>query len=202
LSIGRGVAAPLVRYRRYINLYLRVRYGTISAMPDFATRRATLDDVAFLAETVRQGFEGYAAFSPRGWTPPASETEAVGIRERLALPDAWCVIAHDGPDVAGHVAFTAGRERDGERALIPGLAHLWMLFIREPWWGSGLAGLLHGIAIAEATAQGYEAMRLFTPAGQGRARAFYEREGWKTDGAERVEPMLALALVEYRRRLR
>jgi hypothetical protein len=64
-----------------MNLYLRVRYGTIRVVPEFATRRATLDDVSVLAETVRQGFEGYAAFSPRGWTPPASETEAVGIRE-------------------------------------------------------------------------------------------------------------------------
>jgi GNAT superfamily N-acetyltransferase len=171
-------------------------------VPDLAIRRATLDDVSVLAETVRQGFEGYAAFSPRGWTPPASETGAIGIRERLSQPDAWCVIAHDDAAVAGHVAFLAGREREGDRAVIPGLAHLWMLFVREPWLGTGLAVRLHGMAIAEATAQGYEAMRLYTPAGQERARAFYEREGWKTDGAERFEPMLALALVEYRRRLR
>ena len=76
-----------------------------------------------------------------------------------------------------------------------------MLFVREPWWGSGLAARLHAIAIAEAAAQGYRAMRLYTPAGQLRARAFYEREGWSTDGAVRFEPMLALDLVEYRRAL-
>jgi hypothetical protein len=44
-------------------------------------------------------------------------------------------------------------------------------------------------------------MRLFTPEGQARARAFYERRGWTTDGAARHEPMLALDLVEYRRPL-
>jgi GNAT superfamily N-acetyltransferase len=133
--------------------------------------------------------------------PPETELEASGILERLSQPDTWCVIAHDGPDVAGHVAIVAGRERTGERELIPGLAHLWMLFIREPWWGSGLAPHLLGLAVAQAAEQGYAAMRLFTPAGQARARAFYEREGFSTDGVERWEPMLAFDLVEYRRDL-
>jgi GNAT superfamily N-acetyltransferase len=165
----------------------------IRAVPAFATRRATLDDVPVLAETVRQGFGTYAAFSPAGWEPPASEIEAIGISERLSRADAWCLIAHDAAEVAGHVAFLAGPE--------PGLAHLWMLFIREPWWGSGLAVRLHAMVIAEAAARGYGAMRLFTPAGQARARAFYEREGWSTDGIPRFEPMLALDLVEYRRAL-
>ena len=41
-------------------------------------------------------------------------------------------------------------------------------------------------------------MRLFTPAGQARARRFYEREGWVQAGAEFHEPALGLALVEYR----
>jgi GNAT superfamily N-acetyltransferase len=170
-------------------------------VPAFAIRRATLDDVPVLAETVRQGFATYAAFSPRGWEPPPSEIESIGISERLSLPDAWCVIAHDGPEVAGHVAFIAARDAGGTREPIPGLAHLWMLFIREPWWGSGLAVRLHGMAIAEAGTQGYRAMRLYTPVGQARARAFYEREGWSTDGVARFEPMLALELVEYRRGL-
>ena len=53
--------------------------------------------------------------------------------------------------------------------------------------------------MAEAARQGYESMRLLTPAGQARARAFYERRGW-TAAAEPVpEPMLGLDLVEYRR---
>jgi GNAT superfamily N-acetyltransferase len=150
---------------------------------------------------VRQGFAGYTAFAPRGWEPPSSEIEAIGINDRLAQPEAWCVIAHDGVEVAGHVALIAGRDPRGAREPIPGLAHLWMLFIREPWWGSGLAVHLHGMAIAEAAAQGYTAMRLYTPAGQARARAFYERERWSTDGVEWFDPMLALDLVTYRRGL-
>jgi GNAT superfamily N-acetyltransferase len=173
----------------------------IRRVPDFSTRRATLDDVPALAETVRQGFATYAGFSPSGWEPPDPEIEAAGIIDRLSLADAWCVIAHDGPEVAGHVAFIAAREASGDRRPIPGLAHLWMLFIREPWWGSGLAPRLHAMAIAEAGARGYRSMRLYTPARQERARAFYEREGWSTDGVTRFEAMIALDLVEYRRAL-
>jgi GNAT superfamily N-acetyltransferase len=171
------------------------------AMPAFATRRATIDDVPVLAETVRAGFEGYVAFAPRGWAPPPFPDEAAGIRERLLQPDSWCVIAHDGDRVAGHVAFVDARERLGARELIPGLAHLSMLFIREPWWGTGLATTLLALGVDEAHARGYQAMRLFTPAGQARARAFYEREGWTTDGAEWFDAMLGLDLVEYRRGL-
>jgi GNAT superfamily N-acetyltransferase len=162
-------------------------------------RPATLDDVPDLTETMRQGFAGYAAFLPRGWAPPPAEEEAAGIRERLG--NAWCVIAHDAPGVAGHVAFFSAGERTGDEAPIPGLAHLWMLFVREPWWGSGLARTLLAMAVDEAAAQGYDAMRLYTPAGHARARRFYEREGWTAVGEPRYHPMLALDLVEYRRRL-
>jgi GNAT superfamily N-acetyltransferase len=170
-------------------------------MPALATRRATLDDVPVLTETQRQGFAGYATFLPAGWTPPASETEAQGIRDRLEQPGAWCVIAQAGAEIAGHTGFLPARESDEMRTPIPGLAHLWALFVREPWWGSGVAHELHGLALAEALARGYRSMRLFTPAGQARARRFYEREGWTTDGVERWEPMLAFDLVEYRRGL-
>jgi GNAT superfamily N-acetyltransferase len=170
-------------------------------MQPFEIRPATVADVPALSETVRQGFEGYRAFLPRGWEPPTEEFEVARITERLGLDDTWCQIAFDGSAVAGHVAFLAAREQTDDRPIIPGLAHLWMLFIREPWWGSGLAPHLLRRAVSEATEQGYDAMRLFTPAGQARARAFYEREGYLVDGDPHWEPMLALDLVEYRREL-
>src|SRR5919108_4138794 len=162
-------------------------------------RPATFDDVPVLAETVHQGFETYRAFAPRGWEPPDLAFGRSRIAELLRLPDAWCRLAEDDGAPAGHVALLAARDRTDARAPIPGLAHLWMLFVREPWWGTGLAGRLHALVVAEAAARGYREMRLQTPARQARARAFYEREGWSTDGVEAFEPMLGLDLVEYRR---
>jgi GNAT superfamily N-acetyltransferase len=157
-------------------------------------RTATLADAPVLADTVAEGFAGYRAFAPPGWSPPPLVIERARIEELLPKPDAWCLLALDDVAPAGHVALLAARG-------IPDLAHLWMLFVRERWWGTGLATRLLGRAVHEATARGYGAMRLYTPAEHGRARAFYEREGWTSDGVVTHEPMLGLDLVEYRRSL-
>ncbi len=58
-----------------------------------------------------------------------------------------------------------------------------------------------GSALEEAARQGYETIRLYTPHGAARARAFYEREGWELEGRAFAEPLLGLDLVEYRRPL-
>jgi GNAT superfamily N-acetyltransferase len=74
-----------------------------------------------------------------------------------------------------------------------------MLFVREPWWGTGLATRLLDAAVQDARAQGLVELRLHTPTEHARARAFYEREGWRREGDVFYEPMLGLALVTYRR---
>jgi GNAT superfamily N-acetyltransferase len=164
-------------------------------------RSAAVEDAPEITRTVWEGFDSYREFAPPGWQPPPEVVERAHIRERLALPDVWCMLAFDDGAPAGHVAFIAARERDEPHAPIPRLAHLWMLFVRRQWWGTGLAKDLLRLAIVEASGRDYARMRLYTPAGQARARAFYEREGWSTDGEARFEPMLALDLVEYRRPL-
>ena len=117
-------------------------------------------------------------------------------------PSTWALLALSGDEPAGHVAITQAREREEPRPDIPGLAHLWMLFVRPPWWGSGLARAAERPRRRARPPRGaIAAMRLHTPAGNARARAFYEREGWSTDGVAIPEPLLGLDLVEYRRDL-
>jgi len=60
---------------------------------------------------------------------------------------------------------------------------------------------LHALALEEAARRRYETIRLYTPHGAARARAFYEREGWELAGPAFSEPLLGLDLVEYRRPL-
>ena len=167
----------------------------------FELRAATVEDAETIAETVQIAFASYRAWAGPAYDPPPAALELERIREGLGRPSTWALLALSGEEPAGHVAITQAREREEPRPDIPGLAHFWMLFVRPPWWGSGLAARLNGLAVEEAAARGYAAMRLHTPAGNLRARAFYEREGWRTDGVAIPEPMLGLDLVEYRRDL-
>jgi ribosomal protein S18 acetylase RimI-like enzyme len=165
-------------------------------------RIAVPDDAAALAGTTRLGFESYREWAPDGWEPPPHSLEIRSIRERLRASTTWCAMALDPEGApAGHVGITHAAERDRPHVRIEGRAHLWMLFVRPRWWGSGLATRLHTLALEEAARQGYETIRLYTPHGAARARAFYEREGWEVAGRAFHEPMLGLDLVEYVRPL-
>jgi len=167
----------------------------------FDLRLAGPEDAETLAETVRLGFDSFRGWAGPSFDPPPDTLEAARIREGLERPSTWALLALAGEQPAGHVAITQARERTEPKPDIPGLAHFWMLFVRPPWWGSGLAARLNDLAVQEAGRRGYEALRLHTPAGNARARAFYEREGWRPVAEPIHEPLLGLDLVEYRRDL-
>lgn len=160
----------------------------------WTVRPARPRDAAAMCETVQLGFDGYREIGGPGWEPPDVRTpDAVaGVRARLEAPGTWAAVAEDGGRFAGHAGYFP-------QPAAPGSAHLWQLFVRPPWWGSGLAAELLGRAVRAAAAEGYTRMRLFTPRDQARARAFYEREGFAWTGWEFYEPPLALTLVEYAR---
>jgi GNAT superfamily N-acetyltransferase len=165
-------------------------------------RLATPDDASELAAITRLGFESYREWAPPGWQPPPRTLELRAIRERLKQSTTWCAMAIEGDGrPAGHVGITHAAERDRPHVRIPGRAHLWMLFLRPQWWGTGLAAKLHRLALEEAARQGYDSIRLYTPEGQLRARRFYAREGWVPAGRPFAEPLLGLDLLEYRRAL-
>jgi GNAT superfamily N-acetyltransferase len=164
-------------------------------------RRVTLEDAEELAETVAAGFASFRDWAGPGWSPPELGFEGWRFREGLARPSLWGLVGVEGGVIAGHVTFVQARERAEPRPEIAGVAHLWQLFVRPQWWGSGLATRLNRLAVEEARRRGYEAMRLFTPALNSRARSFYSREGWETDGVAVYEAMLGLDIVQYRRRL-
>ncbi len=166
---------------------------------EFELKKAEPEDTVELARTLELGFEGYRRFQPEGWEPPAPELER--IRARLANPAVWCLRARAAGEPAGHVSLMPAAIHLSDPDPDPGLAHLWQLFVREPWWGSGLAPMLLADAVAEARRRGYERFRLACAAGQSRARRFYEREGWSAVGSARLVQDVGLELIEYRREL-
>jgi GNAT superfamily N-acetyltransferase len=161
--------------------------------PTIITRRATTADVEAILAIVKTGFDSYTTFAAPGWAPPDIADDRERTVALLSEPTTWGLLALDDGRPVGHFAFTPARRRTAdevpgdwrEREPIPGLAHLWQLFVLPEWWGSGVAARL----------------RLFTPSGQARARRFYERRGW-TPVVEQFNPELGLDLVEYRLELR
>jgi GNAT superfamily N-acetyltransferase len=73
--------------------------------------------------------------------------------------------------------------------------------VRPDHWGTGLARTLHDAALAEARRRGVTAARLIVAADHGRARRFYDREGWAAYGEEVLDPVSGLVILEYRRPL-
>jgi GNAT superfamily N-acetyltransferase len=167
-----------------------------------AIRHATGADAAAVLAGLAEGFETYRAFAPPGWEPPAPAPGAELATARLLdHPDVWYVIAEDERGRAGQCGFHPAHERRHMQGLrIDGAAWLWHLFVRPDRWGSGLAGELHDIALAQMRERGYRDGRLSTPERQARSRRFYEKRGWRraprsvgADGS-----LTGLALVEYR----
>jgi GNAT superfamily N-acetyltransferase len=158
----------------------------------WTVRRATAADADAMTETLAIGFDGYREFAAYGWHPPdvRAAPELARMRQRLGATTTWATIAEDGGVAAGHVGFIP-------QPGVAGSAHLWQLFVRPPWWGTGLARELLAGAIEAAVEQGYRRMRFFTPRDQARARRFYEREGCTWTGWEGLEEPLGLVLVEY-----
>ena len=164
-------------------------------------RPATIADADALAATVSEGFDSYRDFAPSDWKPPDRLELAIGLAVRLRSDDqfAWVAVEDDGT-VAGQVAYVpASRSRHPTDE--PSLAHLGQLFVRRLHWGTGLAGRLLALVVADAAEREFLAMRLFTPSAHARARRFYEREGWTVAGEPRFEAPLGLELIEYRRPL-
>jgi GNAT superfamily N-acetyltransferase len=171
-------------------------------MPPIFTRRATIADLHVLVADVQAGFDSYVEFAPLGWVAPELDAGNEIMAELLADSGTWALLALAESAPVGHIAFTPARRREqGEpwasSPPIPGLAHLWQLFVLPPWWGRGVAPLLHEAAIAEIRSRGYQTARLYTPSLHARARRFYERRGWRVAGDQWNE-LLTLMLTEYR----
>jgi GNAT superfamily N-acetyltransferase len=169
-------------------------------LPPIEYRKLLLGDIEAAAQLIADGFEGYREFAPAGWEPPPTEQETQTLELWAGEEDFWGEVAFDGEALVGHAAFLPATRHRTRPAPDPELGHLSYLFVAPSYWGSGTSRALLARAMSAAQARGFNAMRLFTPFGQSRARRFYERDGFRAVG----EPMdlgLGLPTLEYRRAL-
>ena len=161
------------------------------------TRLATPSDARAVSVNIIEGFETYRAWAPADWTPPpVREGDPERFAAALARTDVWFLVAVTDSEVTGHVALSLStREDPGPPP--PGGVFVWQLFVRPVWHGRGVATELMDAAVAEAIRRGCSNMRLWTPQGAGRARRFYEREGWALTGRAHDRSEFGLPTIEY-----
>jgi GNAT superfamily N-acetyltransferase len=163
-------------------------------------RRASVADGRGLAKAVFESLGDYAAFAPPGWTAPSLEEIDEEWYESLADEDVYCVVAESKGQVVGQITLLPATEalRPNDD---PALGHIRNFFVSRDLWGAGLAGNLHRAALDAARERGFSELRLFVPAGQARARRFYERVGWLPIDNRLDDPISEFTLIEYRYRL-
>ena len=149
-------------------------------------RRATPGDAEPMAAVMvaawRDGYPGIVADevivaqTVELWQPVLAEAAAAD-----AGPDAGVVVALDGDD---HVVGFAGFRPDPDE---PSVGHLASLYVDPGAAGGGVGGRLLERAVAELADAGRETVTLWVFRDNARARALYERFGFRADGTELVD---------------
>ncbi len=101
-----------------------------------------------------------------------------------ALAARWRKILATGhTSVAEHDAALIGFVNAAPGSEVPGLEiQLFALYVRAAWWGTGVGHALFASAVGERSAY------LWVLEGNDRAIRFYERQGFRFDGAGHDEP--------------
>jgi ribosomal protein S18 acetylase RimI-like enzyme len=92
------------------------------------------------------------------------------------------VVAIAGGAVVGFVTFGPSRDEDAV-----GMGEIYALYVDPGCHRGGVGRLLMAHARRRLKEQGFAAAVLWVLQGNERAASFYEREGWKPDGATREE---------------
>lgn len=141
--------------------------------------------------------ETWRAWAPAGWEPPSADRERASWRLRLQGGDHWARgVLGEGGELVGVVAWRPARTRGREGAIVPGTAHLGMLFVDPGAWGGGIGAALL-VAAEDAMREARYSRAILNVAERNPARAFYEHHGWRAEGPPVYSPGLDLPLVPY-----
>ncbi|MEB3965274.1 GNAT family N-acetyltransferase [Streptomyces kunmingensis] len=139
----------------------------------------TLDDCHAVAEVRVRGWQvAYAGLMPQAHLDAMSVArDAVRRREMFGRVPEF-VAERDGA-VVGWACHGPSRDRD----VPPGEAELYALYAHPGHLSTGVGRALLDTCAGAAAHAGHSTMRLWVLEGNARARRFYERAGFVTDGA-------------------
>jgi GNAT superfamily N-acetyltransferase len=113
---------------------------------------------------------------------------------REGIRGGWTVLVSD--DLSGFVSIGPARDADE-----PELGELYAIYVTPERWGSGAGRALMAAALDALRGAGFSEAVLWVLEDNPRARRFYERAGWVTDGAVKEDEFLGTRVGEVRYRV-
>lgn len=168
-------------------------------MSGLRVREMTLADCDRVAEIRTRGWQSaYQGLIPQSYLDGLSvEEDAERRRTYLSQGDGRVVnlVAEDtGGEIVGWACH--GPYRDGE--VLTGGAELYAVYVHPDQVGQGVGRTLLTESVTRCTAAGHGRLLLWVLKGNDRARRFYERAGFRADGAEEPFEVGGVAVPEVR----
>jgi GNAT superfamily N-acetyltransferase len=120
----------------------------------------------------------------------------IGVGLRRPVEDAFTFAAEIDGVFAGY-CYVAAPSREAD--LGPDVAELVAMYVDPGHWRQGVGNALMEAAVQRLIGLPYEEAVLWTFKANGRALAFYERSGWRPDGAEKIHPRTGEPAARLRR---
>lgn len=162
-------------------------------------RPATAGDLDAVAEVrVRSWQAAYRGIVPQAYLDamsPAAEAD----RRRGRFPTPGQHVAETGGRVVGWAVIGPYRDEHGD-APAPGCGEIGALYVLPQWWGRGVGRELMAYVLGDLRRQGLAPVLLWVLTANDRARRFYERAGFRCDGASHDFELAGATLPEVRYR--
>lgn len=120
----------------------------------------------------------------------------IGVGLRRPVADAFTYVAEIDGAFAGY-CYVAAPSREAD--LGPQAAELVAMYVDPDHWRQGVGNALMESALDRLAGLPYTEAVLWTFKENGRAIAFYEKNGWRPDGAEKIHPRTGEPAVRLRR---
>jgi GNAT superfamily N-acetyltransferase len=167
-------------------------------------RRAVADDAWNIACVhVRSWKRAFPGLLPQAYLDALEPEDRLGQwDEALASAERWptVFVAEEEGRLFGFAAVGPTRDEDVDTTRV---GELYTIYLDPEAWGGGLSVALLEQAVEELTTGGFERATLWVLHSNARARRFYERHGWTTDGSTKEHDWVAFTAtdVRYTRRL-
>ncbi|MDP6636651.1 MAG: GNAT family N-acetyltransferase [Phycisphaerae bacterium] len=165
------------------------------------TRYIAADDVASVAQVHLDSWNtAYRGLVPDEFLAVFTFEKRKDLAIRALDDDAQdTVVIEDDEGIFGFVVFGASRDGDAEAGAV---GEIWGIYIDPGDWRKGAGRMLAQYAQSALRERGFTAATLWVLEGNSDAREFYEKLGFRLDGARKtVELGSPLDAVRYRKRI-